>query len=377
MEPMANEERTTAASTRTSVMRLRGLAVAGLGLMAAAATVAAGSPTPSASASDGTSATSTLAVKVSVTSPTGGEARQGQTISYSVRLTPASGTTYKTVNVTLSASPDWAAKGLKVTCPTGATAATDGCTFTNMSTAQTINATVATTTAKVGDKTTLTAAGKDDTGSFSASSGSTSIIAKPSHSPTPTPTPTQSKTSSSTPKPTGASGGSSSGGGSTGGSSGGGSSGGTSGGGGSSSGSSSGGGSGGAGSGRSTTTSGSHGSSSTTDPVTGGGRPHPTALPTGTLSAAPSLGVGSSLSATSLPGISTSPAPTPLVAIPPTSGTSGSPSLPIRLSGESSGTVRPVTTSVPLAAVGLVLFVVSGWRLLRRRVRKAASKGGD
>ncbi|HEX6444043.1 MAG TPA: hypothetical protein VF053_03065 [Streptosporangiales bacterium] len=352
-----DEARTTAASTRASVLRLRGLALAGLGLMAAAATVAAGSPTPSATASDGTS--STLAAKVSITTPTGGEARQGQTVSYSVQLTPADQTTYTNVTVDVSATPDWAAAGLEVTCPDTAKAVTGGCTFDTLTKATTITGTVATTSAKAGDEMTVTATGKDDSGSIGpASSDPTTITAKPSHSPTPTPTPsktgspTPSKQPSSSAKPPG---------------------------GGSKSGSSSGG--GGTDPGSHNSNSGSHRSGSTTGTgtttTTGDGHPHPTLMPTGGLPTAPSLGLGSSLSATTLPGLSTSPAPTPLVAIPPTASTSGSPSLPIQLTGESRGSVHPVTKSVPLAAVGLVLFVMSGWRLLQRRIRKAAVGDGD
>lgn len=359
---MVDEARTTAGSTRTSVQRLRVLALAGMGFMAAAATVAAGSPTPTSSASASTA--SPMKVSIAITSPTGGKVRQGQTVKYQVDVQPGNNS-YTHVIITLAASPDWAQQKLQVNCPSGATTNGTSCDFGDSSVSKDVEFTaslIVPTDTPAGSAIKATvAAQSNEAGKQDPSSPATiDVVAKQSHSPTPTsstsssptskPTPSKPGTPTSSATPTGSGGKHPGSGGGPG------------------SGSGGNGGSGG----------GSHPGSGGTVPGSGGtgtgsgsGQPHPTLAPGGTLSGVPpSLGAGSSLSATSLPGISTSPAPTPLVAIPPSTGTSGSPSDSIQLTGESRGTVQPVTRGIPLAAVGLVLFVVSGWRLLRRRVRK-------
>lgn len=360
-----DEERTTAASTRTSVMRWRGLAFAGLVLMAAAATVAAGSSPASSTASDSPSPTPTSTLALKITGPS--EVPQGRPIKYTVQLTPADGAPkYSNVKITLSAKADWTPTDLKVTCPDG-TESSGSCSINEVAQTVDFTATVATTSAKIGQKVTVTASGKDNSGSIGPSqSDPTTITPRPSHTSTPpptkssSPTPTASTSSAPPGKHPGSNGGS---GGGTGPGSGGGTSPGTGGGTRHGSGGGTGPGSGGG------TSPGSHHSTS------GDGQPHPTFGPGGALSGMPpSLGGGSSLSATSLPSMPASVAPTPLVATPPTTGPSGSPSDQIQLTGESSGTVQPVTRSVPLAAVGLVLFVVSGWKLARRRLIRKVGK---
>lgn len=336
MDTMADEARTTTVSARTSaVLRrtgesrgLRGLLLGGFMVLGAAMTVAAAAPS---------GLTTTVSVTADGSSPwsdtdTGahnGKVRQGQTVAYQVNLKSADGSAVNGVTVTLAGTPSWVTDALTVTCPKGSSVTDSGCTFSKVTDTVTITAQVAVPkTAEVGSSFGITATAKSDNGTSDPTTATKTTVVKPGSTGSSSPTPTKTKSPTSHPTKTKSP---SSGGSGSGGSGGGG--GGTSGGGG----------------------TGSNGS--------GGGQTPPTLPPGSNSSAAPSLEVPS-LSATSVTGLPTSQAPTPLVAIPPTTGTS--PSASMTLSGDSRGTVNPVTRSIPLAAAGLALFVVCAWQLMRR-----------